>query len=123
MAKSSSAVEIMEMLPAETRRRLHVVDLKVVRGAVLVKDRIQSHFELVAQSERRLARWKFENGFCGGRPYCMTFVGIGEDREHKLCKACRQEAGRPQRQNRKSAYGVIRKKEREQERASKGAGG
>lgn len=114
MSKRSSAAEIIEMLPASTRRRLRIVDLNEVSGAVLVVDRIRQHFERVAASEKQLATWKVANGHCGGRPYCMAHVGKGS--KHKMCADCRREMSNPQRTNRRSPYGVIRAKEKAKER-------
>lgn len=117
--KGTSLAELAEMLPPTTRKKLNLTDFKSLTGAMLVKDRIEQHYDFVYQSEARLRKWKRTQGYCGGRPYCLTLTGPKEF----YCDACKKEMARisrgETRRIKRSEYGRIRAKERAQEKLEK----
>ncbi len=112
--KKGSLAAFAELIPQTTRKKLNLSDLKVLSGALLVKDRIEQFYDSTYQAEARLRKWKRSEGYCGGRPYCMTLTGP----DHFYCKSCLAEKARllrgEGRKNKRSDYGSIRLKEKQQ---------
>ena len=83
---------------------------------VVIKDRIQRHFVEIAAKEAVLREWKEKHGFCAGMITCMTHVG-GVGGGYTTCAMCRAAKTNPdKRKNKRSAYGIIREREKEAER-------
>lgn len=106
--KNSAALELMKNLPASARRKLNLGDLKVLTGAVLIRDRIEQHFDQCYRSEAGLRKFKVEHGYCGGRSTCMAHTGDG-----RICGDCYVAMNRPnKRKNGHSEYGLLQLKKR-----------
>jgi hypothetical protein len=115
----STAMVLFEALPAQTRRKLNLREIKSITGMVLIKDRVQSHFHEIAMREATLRKFKRAHGYCGGRPFCLAFTG-----EDNLCPVCLTEqrnlaAGVTRYKRNPSAYGTIRAKERKEAKAER----
>ncbi len=88
--------------------------LKSVLSLMLVKDRIQQFYSQSAQLDKALTDFKRKHGYCGGRAFCMHYVG---DEVHS-CKECLKSAANPKYKKQVSEYGMIRRKEKEADRKS-----
>lgn len=86
--------------------------LKSVLSLMLVKDRIQQHYVQQAALDKALTDFKRKHGYCGGRSFCMHYVG---DEVHS-CKDCLKAAANPKYKKQVSEYGMIRRKEKEAEK-------
>lgn len=119
MKHNNTAISMFEQLPEQTRKKLNLVDLEAITGAVLIKDRIYGFYQRAAKEETQVRRFKRSHGYCGGRIYCLAYVGKeGET----LCRQCKRELaaqrGGEGRKNNRSAYGRMRLEERRQLRES-----
>lgn len=83
-ANGSTAMVLFEGLPAKTRRKLNMGEIKSITGMVLIKDRVQQHFHSIAMQEATLRKFKRAHGYCGGRPFCLAWTGS----EQNLCSTC-----------------------------------
>lgn len=89
--------------------------LRVAVGILLVKDRIQQYFAQCAQLERGLNDFKRKHSYCIGRPFCMNMVSD----ESSSCNECLKANQNPRYKKKLSAYGVMRRDERAEERTKK----
>lgn len=88
--------------------------LKSVLSLMLVKDRIQQHYAQSAALDKALTDFKRKHGYCGGRSFCMHYVG----EEAHSCKECLKANANPKYKKKVSEYGMIRRKEKEADRKS-----
>jgi hypothetical protein len=120
MSKQGPGLAVIHQLPKKTLQKLNLGDLKSIAGAVLVRDRIEQYFDACYRHEAALRKFKSENGYCGGRPYCMTFTKDGSP-----CDACAKERARmargDTRRTKHSEYGLLQIKKR-REKAAERAG-
>lgn len=115
MSKQSQAkLELIKRLPASTRRKMNLIDLKAITGAVLIQDRIAQHFVLEARSRYSVTQFKREHGYCGGFVTCMTYTGNGS-----TCKNCLVNHANPKHKNTRSEYGLLSKQRKDAARARK----
>lgn len=91
--------------------------LKSVLSMMLVKDRIQQFYAQTAQLDKALTDFKRKHGYCGGRSFCMRYVGDGAH----SCKECLKANANPKYKKKVSEYGMIRRKEREENRRARPA--
>ncbi len=88
--------------------------LKSVISLMLVKDRVQQHYAQAAALDKSLTDFKRKHGYCGGRSFCLHYVG---DEAHS-CKDCLKANANPKYKKKVSEYGMIRRKEKEADRKS-----
>jgi hypothetical protein len=121
MSKNVGLDDFARMVPPAVRQKLNLRELKALSGALLVKDRIQQYFLICARHQSALQVWKVKEGYCGGAPTCLVY--LGPDAKFKMCASCRKNKLRwtrgETRKNKRSEYGTIRVKEKAAERAEK----
>lgn len=114
--RQSASLAMVRALPKSTLRRLNLLDLKSIAGAVLIQDRIEQFYDACYRHEAALRKFKADNEYCAGRPYCLVRVGEAGG----TCEACRLEAARIRRgETRKvnrSEYGAMMLKKRREAR-------
>lgn len=111
--RKQSLQQAIGQIPKAMRRKLNLTDLKVLTGALLIRDRIEAHFDQVYQSEKALRLFKLRHGYCTGRPFCMTHMG---DSLNSICNACLRSAQNPKRSNQHSEYGMLQLQKRKAEK-------
>lgn len=102
MARKTEAQAFLQQLPASARRKLNLVDLKAIAGALLIRDRIEQFFDDSYRREASLRKFKREHGYCGGRVTCLAFTGDG-----RTCRPCLDAMANPKRTNTHSEYGLA----------------
>ena len=105
--RDSAAVAMIKQLPKSTLKKMNLLDLKSITGAVLIHDRIASFYDACYRHEAALRKFKVENGYCGGRTYCMHYTNDGS-----VCKSCSAEMRNPKRHNKHSEYGEMQVRQR-----------
>jgi hypothetical protein len=121
MGRTAGLDDFARLVPASVRQKLNLGELKALSGALLVKDRIQQFFINCARHQSALQAWKVREGYCGGAPTCLVY--LGPDSKFKMCTSCRKNKVRwtrgETRKNKRSEYGTIRVKEKSAERAER----
>ncbi len=121
MSRNETLTDFARLVPQSVRQKLNLGELKALSGALLVKDRIQQFFMNCARQQSALQAWKVREGYCGGAPTCLVY--LGPNSKFKMCSSCRKNKVRwtrgETRKNKHSEYGAIRNKEKAAERAEK----
>lgn len=127
-AAAATMMVLFEQLSPATRRKLHITELEEIKGAAVIADRIHQAYSNVAAIITALQRAKRADGYCGGEPSCVVYLGekckAGRD---TLCSKCRLNArmrreGVTKFKKTYSEYGKLRAKQREQEKGERPLG-
>ena len=128
-SKDALAIQLFDSLPPLVKRDLRKRGVRndnydSITGVVEIQEMIRGYFVRVGGLTGELLRDKAKRGYCAGKVTCLTYLGKNPD--HKICDICRKEqrdySSRLEgegRRNKRSEYGSMRMKQRENERAEK----